>query len=181
MELAEKLEEVTNTVVAQFSALSHHQLNWKPEPSKWSIAQCLDHLITSNRAYFPVFDDILNERYQLSFLQRLNPFKKTFGPMMIKSLGPQPARKFKAPKIFEPSASELPAAIVQNFIGHQGEIKNYFHRLQRLAISDIVMASPVTGLITYTVSDALQIIAGHEQRHINQALTIFNHPNFPES
>ena len=32
-----------------FGQLSAEQVNWKPSEAEWSIGQCLDHLIISNR------------------------------------------------------------------------------------------------------------------------------------
>ena len=43
-----RLEQIKNTAQVELSALNSSQLNWKPADKKWSIAQCLDHLIVSN-------------------------------------------------------------------------------------------------------------------------------------
>jgi hypothetical protein len=180
MELIDQLDLVTRQAVQNFSSLNGEQLNWKPDPSTWSIAQCLDHLIVSNTTYFPTFDKLLRYEYSLPLAQRLNPFKKLLGPVMVKNLGPQLAKKFKNPKIFDPSSSTISTDILNNFTQHQEVVKNYFRQLLRLDTNNLVITSPVTSVITYSLQDGLQIIAGHEQRHINQALNIFNHPNFPK-
>lgn len=100
--------------------------------------------------------------------------------MMIRSLGPQPTKKFTAPKIFEPSSSDI-HSITSDFMHHQEVLKKYFQQLSALDGSKTVIASPVSSMITYSLNDALQILAGHEQRHINQALNVLNNPNFPKS
>ncbi len=41
------------------SGLSNAQLNWKPAPEKWSIAQCLDHLTVASREFEGYFSDAL--------------------------------------------------------------------------------------------------------------------------
>lgn len=181
MDLIDKVDDLTQQVKLHFSNLHSGQINWKPEQNQWSIGQCLDHIIVTNTTYFNSFDQLSEGRYKLSLLQKINPFKKTFGPMMIKSLGPQAEKKFKAPKIFEPSFAGTGDKIVTDFIEHQEVLKNYFNKLKQPAISKTVIASPVSSMITYSVADAMQIITGHEQRHINQAIRILNHPNFPTS
>ena len=35
-----------------FGSLSAEQLNWKPAPDRWSVAQCLEHLINTNLLHF---------------------------------------------------------------------------------------------------------------------------------
>ena len=37
--------------------LSEQQLNWKPSPDKWSIAQCLDHLAVTSSEFDSLFTD----------------------------------------------------------------------------------------------------------------------------
>ncbi len=48
------MESVTVQVRTEYGHLSAEQLNWTPAEGRWSIAQCLDHLITINRLYFPL-------------------------------------------------------------------------------------------------------------------------------
>ena len=180
MDFSERLNFIIEQVIKSFSSLSYEQLNWKMDLSKWSIAQCLEHLIVSNSTYFPVFDQVLEGTYTLPVTQRFNPLSKLFGPMMIKTLGPHPTIKFKSPKIFTPSSGNIPSSILQDFYKHQEVLKSYFRKLLQLDIDRIVITSPVNSFISYNLNHALQIITGHEQRHINQALNVLNHPNFPK-
>lgn len=179
MELVEHLDAIKQEVLKNFSVLTEIQLNWKDEPQRWSIAQCLDHLIVSNKQYFPVFDKILSHTYQPTFWQKFSPFTSFIGRQMIKSLGPDASRKVKGPKIFAPSNEHFLASIVYHFAQHQHDLKNYFLELLKQDASRIVISSPVTPVITYSLKDALRLIAVHEQRHINQALQLFHHANFP--
>jgi uncharacterized damage-inducible protein DinB len=57
-EIVDRLNEVTRDARAAFGGLSHEKLNWKPAPERWSVAQCLDHLITINRLYFALFTEM---------------------------------------------------------------------------------------------------------------------------
>jgi hypothetical protein len=180
MNPTEEIEINSNRVEEKFSLLNQNQINWRPEPSRWSIGQCLDHLIVSNTTYFPAFEKLISHSYRLSFFQKLNPFKKLAGPIMAGSLGPNLKRKLTAPKIFEPSSGSIPADIVQNFLKHQQILKNYFRQLLNLDTKNLIMASPVTPFITYTLHDAMQILVVHEQRHILQAENVLNHSNFPK-
>ena len=42
------LEHITKQVQSEFGMLTKEQLNWKPTPDTWSIAQNLDHLMVVN-------------------------------------------------------------------------------------------------------------------------------------
>jgi len=41
-----------------FGQLSAEQVNWKPSEGEWSIGQCFDHLIISNRPYLTIIEKI---------------------------------------------------------------------------------------------------------------------------
>src|SRR5689334_7045025 len=118
MDLIARLDAVQAQVQKHFSSCSETQMNWKPGAEKWSIAQCLDHIIKTNQTYFSTFDRILSGSHRLSFFQKINPFKKAIGAMMVKSLGPQPQKKFTAPKIFEPASSNIAPSVIQDFSQH---------------------------------------------------------------
>ena len=181
MQLIEQINAVQQQAVQLFSGLNPAQLNWKPGPANWSIAQCLHHLMVTNTTYYPIFDKLLNGTYQLSFLQKANPFKKVWGPLLVKMLNPQSVKKLKAPKLFNPSESSLPSDMVEQFSAHQEKLQRYFSRLLLLDINTLVLASPASRFVTYSLNSALQIIVVHEQRHLAQAKTVFQHPNFPKS
>lgn len=180
MDLIASLKNTTQQVTTNFSSLSNEQLNWKPDISKWSIAQCLDHLIVSNSTYFPTFDKIINKTYRLPFVQKLNPFNKVFGSVMVKYLGPQSKQKLKHPKLFTPSTSTLSSVIIEDFSEHQEVLINYFQQLNHLEKDRIVITSPANSFVSYSLHHAMQIITVHEQRHFNQAMNVLSHPNYPK-
>jgi hypothetical protein len=49
----------TEETRARFGGLAAEQLNWKPSADQWSVAQCMDHLVTTNGTYFPSFEKVL--------------------------------------------------------------------------------------------------------------------------
>jgi len=64
-----EIEQITNDFRMAFGSLSDEQLNWKPRPDSWSVAQCMDHLIKSNDEVKPAIDAKINElvgRYMAS-------------------------------------------------------------------------------------------------------------------
>ena len=181
MDVLQQLDLVSVIVYEKFSSLSAAQLDWKPDPSTWSIAQCFDHLIVSNKTYFPSFEKLIYHRYKLSFFQKLNPFKKTLGPVLIRLISPQGSKKFRAPKIFRPSPGSVSSNIIQDFLRHQDEIKTVFRSLLQLDTKNLVIASPISSFITYSLADAMELIVVHEQRHVRQANNVVAHPNFLQS
>src|SRR5436190_20657863 len=49
----EQVEGIKTDLEELIRDLSAAQLLWKPQPDKWSISQCLDHLVTTARTELP--------------------------------------------------------------------------------------------------------------------------------
>jgi len=56
-EMLVETEAVAADAQRAFGHLNAQQLNWKPGADSWSVAQCLEHLLTANYAMFPAITD----------------------------------------------------------------------------------------------------------------------------
>ena len=65
------LADVARDVEHAFGALNARQLNWRPDAARWSVGQCLEHLLTTNRLMFSRADDALNPAHPRTVWQRL--------------------------------------------------------------------------------------------------------------
>lgn len=170
---------ITDQTRVSFGDLSAHQLNWKPSPDHWSIAQCFDHLATANEAYFPLFEKVLSGEQKSTFWERLPWLPAFWGKMLIKAVSPESTRKLKAPKIFHPSSSRVDEAIIRRFIDQQNQVIRYMKATGDRDIEKIKISSPVSHLITYSLMDAYRILITHEQRHLLQATRLSEMDGFP--
>ena len=175
----DKLLSITSEVNSAFGRLNVEQLNWKPSQDKWSIAECLQHLITSNETYFPILDK-LALGYTPSFWEKYNPFSRSIGRSMINTLGIKISKKFKSPKIFKPKETKYSQSILKNFSDHQEILMDKMNQLKHLDGKKIILSSPVSPLITLPLSDCLEVLSTHEERHLNQAKNIMALSAFPK-
>ena len=164
-----QLDKISGEVKKSFGDLNADQLNLKPAPDRWSIAQCLDHLIISNRLYFPVIQEVRDGTYRKPITARFPFMVNLFGNMILKSLLPESRRKVKTFQVFEPSESDLPEDIVKQFIEHQEELKKVINESGDLIEKNAVISSPVYRWIVYRLSTAYDILVVHEKRHLMQA------------
>jgi len=174
-------DAIADETLTGFGDLSAAQLNWKPAADRWSVAQCFDHLLTANAAYFPIFDQVLSGQNKSTFWASLPWLPGVWGKMLIKSVSPESARKLKAPKIFRPSSSSVDAAIIRRFVDQQHQVVEYMKATEGLNLEKTIIPSPVTGLITYSVMDAYRIIVAHERRHFLQARRVTEAQGFPQA
>ena len=173
---ANKIADETSST---FGNLSVAQLNWKPSPERWSVGQCFDHLLTSNKGYFPVIEEVLAGKKR-TFWQSIPVLPGLAGRLLIKSLDPSTTRKVKAPKRFEPAQSSISGSIINDFVAQQGRIVEKMKATEHLDLENIVITSPAAAVITYSLIDAYRIIVVHEQRHFQQAKRVTEEPAFPK-
>lgn len=177
-----KLLSELNNIAAQtkstFGNLSPSQLNWKPGVERWSVAQCFDHLLTSNKSYFPVIDAALAGKKQ-TFWESIPVLPGLIGKLFIKSLDPASTRKIKAPKKFTPSESNVRSTVIDDFVNQQAQIAEKMKSTEHLDLERLVITSPVTAVVTYSLMDAYRIIVVHEQRHFQQARRVTEESGFP--
>src|SRR5262245_49418349 len=95
-QIYDEAEAIAGDAKTLFGHLNSQQLNWKPAADSWSVAQCLDHLISINREYHPTFDRILKGEYGKTLLHRMPFLPALFGGMMVKALSPDMRRKLNA-------------------------------------------------------------------------------------
>lgn len=169
---------IANDANSIFGHLNPAQLNWKPSADRWSVAQCFEHLLTSNNGYFPVIEDVLAGKKR-TFWERMPVLPGLAGKLLIKSMEPTSTRKVKAPKRFQPAQSDISASVINDFVDQQGKMVEKMKATEHLDLETIVITSPVSAAITYSLMDAYRLIVVHEQRHLQQAKRVMEESAFP--
>ena len=161
-----------------FGRLTPAQLNWKPSPERWSVAQCFDHLLTSNKGYFPTIEGVI-AGIKPTFWQRMPVLPGLAAKLLIKSLDPKSTRKIKAPQKFQPAQSDISASVIDDFVDQQASMVKKMKATEHLDLEKIVITSPVASVVTYSLMDAYRIIVVHERRHFEQARRVTEEAAFP--
>jgi hypothetical protein len=178
-EIADGLDEVANEAQATFGALSADQLNWRSSVTQWSVAQCLDHLLTCNRLMLVAAAAALKRDRRRTMWERLPGLPGLVGPMLIKSQVPESTRRHAAPANARPSASAIAADVVATFVAQQHNAATEARRLDERFAAQMVMTSPFIRLVTYTVLDGWRLMLAHDRRHVQQARRVTALPTFP--
>lgn len=178
LSLAAEADALAIHVQTRFGSLSERQLNWKPDSERWSIAQCLHHIITTNTAYFPTFERILQGKYAPTLLQHIPFLPRIMGRELVRVLGRKPLRKIKTSRIFEPSTSTIAKEIINGFVLHQSRVCAYLRAFAALNIESVVVSAPQSVLLLFPLKDILIATVNHEFRHVAQAENVMNVINF---
>jgi len=162
-----------------FGRLSGEQVNWKPREGEWSIGQCFDHLVISNRPYVQIFEEILAGRRRQRIWERMPLLPRLFGRLLINTLRPDSGRRAKARPAFDPSSSHIAPAIIATFLEQQERLLRLMEASRGLDLDGITITSPVLRFVTYSLMDACRIIVVHEQNHVVQATQVMESQSFP--
>jgi hypothetical protein len=173
------LEEVARDAHATFGRLDAAQLNWKPDPSQWSVAQCFDHLLSANRQMLQSADDAMAGRHPRTMWQRLPLWPRVTGRLLIRSQAPENRRKFKAPPPAQPSTSDIPADVIQRFVAQHHDALARLAALDEARAAGVIMPSPFVSAVTYSVLDGWRLMFAHDRRHVAQARRVIEWPGFP--
>jgi len=161
-----------------FGRLTAAQLNWRPDPARWSVAQCLEHLISANQQMQQAAQGALGATGRRNLWTRLPGWPRLMGRMLIRSQAPQATRKFKAPSVAQPSSSAIPADIVHRFVDQHRALVAWMQRLDERRAMGVIMTSPFARVVTYSVLDGCRLMIAHDHRHLQQAARVVQDPAF---
>lgn len=161
------------------NGVSPEQLNWKPAAEKWSIGQCLEHLVISDCAYFPVLKEITEGTHEMNFWENWNPLSGLFGKMLVSQVEEKTRKKLNTPKIFMPPELPVDGGIFERFYKHLDTLVEYLAICQRVDIDKIHISSPVSRVVTYSLRNAFLLLTQHLHRHIEQAIAITKMKAYP--
>ena len=178
--LIQSARTIAGDARSSFGKLTAQQLNWEPSPERWSVGQCFEHLITSNKGYLPIIESVRGGTKKTTFFQRLPVLPGLAGKLLIKSLDPASPRKLKAPKSFQPAQSNISASVIDDFVAQQEKVIEGMKSTSHLDLEKIVITSPALSIVAYSLLDAYRVIVVHEQRHLQQAKRVTAEPAFPK-
>lgn len=162
------------------AGLSDAQMNWKPAPDSWSIAQCLEHLAVTGEKWVPYLTAAITsgrERWPTSAAVPYLPSR--IGGWLIRQVVPEAKRKVPAPKVFRPSEAGTIHDALNRFLQRQEAFLRFVRAADGLDYNKTRLRSPVTPLMRYSLADAFVVAVVHCQRHLAQAKRVKEMPGFP--
>ena len=180
-DMVEQAQATTERVTSSFGDLSGERLNWKPNARSWSVAQCLDHLITADKTYMAQLEAIAAGRKETSFWEDLPLFPRVWGALVRWGVHPDTRLRIRTITAFYPKSSNLPDTIVMDFARHIDELLALIMTTDSLDHTRVNFTSPLGRAITYSLKDAVTIIITHLERHYRQARAVMELEGFPRA
>jgi hypothetical protein len=169
----EQFEAVKRDARNLFAGVTEAQFNWRPEPGRWSMGDCVAHLNVSASIFVPKINTMIAEAQSKGYRSQ-GPYKHTWlGHLLASTIDPPPRFRVKAPKVFRPPLTVHPLdQTTADLLRNQDAFIDCARRANGLDLGAVRTTSPVTSLIKLTLEEALQLQAGHERRHLWQARNV---------
>lgn len=158
--------------------LDSASLNWRPDESSWSTAQCLDHLNVANRIYLEAMRPSIDEARRQGKARRGPVRQGWFERWFVANLEPPPKRKLPAPKKIVPAFSGEKEALLAEFRRLHREIADLLRASADLDLG-VRFPNPFISLFRFKVWTGFLVIPTHERRHLWQAEQLRKKPGFP--
>lgn len=159
----------------EFLDLSYNQLNWRPSEKQWSVGECFEHLIRTNKEYIPEYRKYSPSDYEYKHRE----FKHSFiGKLLCNSVKPENKRRTKTKAAFDPAGSDIKESVVKDFLHQSNEIVELISKIE-ISRLKVTIRSPFSRYIRYSIGDSLMIMGYHNLRHLQQAKRLTQSKEFP--
>ena len=168
-----ELEGITNEIISfteqNFKTLSTEKLLKKTSPDKWSIGECLQHLVKYGEFYLNAMEtQLAKERNsEPTVIYKTGYFGNKFAEML--RYKEQGMKKMKAPKIESLYFTTVQENIVDIFLARQNKLLELLAKTKHLNLAKVKVPIALTRLIKTKIGDTLRFTIYHNQRHFIQA------------
>jgi hypothetical protein len=167
--LFDQLQDIRRRAQELAAGLSPEQLARRPDPTRWSIAECLAHLNTTGAMFHPLIDAAIRQGREGKVLGKGPFYPGPIGKLLMWVAEPPPKFKMRAPKkILPPSSIADPQKVVAEFMQVQDEWERQVRESDGLNLEKIKCRTPF-GPLRLRLSAPIPWMLAHERRHLLQA------------
>lgn len=177
-----ELHRIRQESVSLGETLTEAQFNWKPEPKRWSVAECFDHLAIATGL---MLDKVNHEivRGRLKGITGTPPFRYGmlggwFVAMMEKPPGKRP---MPMPANFTPGSGMSKAAVMGNYLAVLDDFAAALTKSDGLALDKLKARSAARGgsWLRFNLAAWFAATLAHLRRHLAQAKRVTGTDGFP--
>lgn len=164
--LLQQVSSATNHAERLAGGRSEEELTTRVRPDSWSVAECLEHLALTTRAFLPPIAEVMGGTPPLTKNRPLR--HDVLSRVLMRVLEPPYRLRHKVLAHLAPRHHDFPSAW-KAFLESQEELSQTIRAAAGLAIDTAKIQSPVCSHVSYNVYGALGILSAHQRRHLWQA------------
>jgi hypothetical protein len=141
----------------------------RPDPNRWSAAECVAHLNLTALAFLPLIRRALDEAVGLGGGVPVR-FRRDFtGWMLWRTAGPPPRFRVRTTAPFVPTGADPLPDLVGTFDSLQAEQIACVHQADGRPVHRVKIVSPFDPRLRYNLYACLTVLPRHQERHLWQA------------
>lgn len=171
--LKDHYQETIDKLQKSVSGLNKEQLHFKPSAESWSISQCLEHIIITEKMIFGMIQENMETPINPDEREKIE-----FSDDEILAMAANRTEKYKAPEVLVTKGKYDDAEAALNDLNTQREeLYSFIEATPIEALRNRVNESPAGFTDAY---QSLLFITGHSNRHLLQIEEIKASAGFPE-
>lgn len=145
--------------------------SWHPEAGSWSVAECLEHIALSNRAYLAAMHVAAEQARSQNRLRRGPARPGLFGSMVVRSFEPGARTNVRprAPREIVPREAPPLDDAFAAFLASQDELRTFVRQHADLDLAGVTFPNPFIRGIRFSLATGLHLLTAHTRRHLEQA------------
>jgi hypothetical protein len=176
-ELLSMLDSTAKDFLALIDGVSEEQWKWKSSPDRWSVGECAEHVILSERMLYQTALDALESPADPEWAAKTDG-KVDFLKKVMPNRNPGGAGGAKAPQEIVPTGGLTREEVVRRFNESRAEIRAFVAALDQPAKEHIVVHPfPVFGDLN--AYDWLIYVPLHTIRHSRQIVEVQQTAGYP--
>ena len=168
-QIEDELDAAESDARALIAWLSEAHACWRAQPGSWSVAQCLEHLGVTNRAYLAAMEGPAVRARQHGRLRRREAVPGWIGRFFVRMIEPPVKARIRAPRSIVPSAEMNLADAFTSFMAGQDHVRAYLYAYNEIDLASVRFPNPFMPGVRFSLATGLHVIVAHERRHLWQA------------
>ena len=178
-ELIQLLDESFAMLMGLITGLSDEQWNFKQNADRWSVAECTQHIVRSERALLDAAQAALNSEPDEQWFTRTKG-KTELLRQVMPNRRPGGAGGATAPQEIRPNETWSRAKAIKEFYIIRGEVRAYVETLEKPA-KEYTFEHPFPVFGWLSAHDWLIYVPLHTIRHSRQIIEVQEDKNYPQN
>lgn len=141
----------------------------RPDPTRWSMMECIAHLNLASAAYLPLLSAGISEARALNGPTPQRYRRDPVGWLLWRMMSPPVRIRTKTPAAFVPTGARSRSELVHEFEELQGEQVRCVEQADGLPLGRVRITSPFDARVKYNLFACLSMLPRHQHRHLWQA------------
>ena len=187
LELVDEWKRITQAnidlIKRKFSHLNAQQKSWRKDNESWSINDVFAHLNEYAKYYHPTFLSKI-ERTRFNEPKEIfisSPLGRSAWRSMKLGNARNIKRKFNSPRSYNPIINPdlLNGNEINEFEQGQNQLLTIIDAAQTVNMRKVKIPISISKIVRLKLGDALLYVVYHNERHLQQCLSILSHSKFP--